>query len=190
MLLTGISVGSPLSIWDNLRYLQDKVCCVGIELFVSYSLCSFYMSYKFVTQSSKRCRLETFLNDIEVVKFINCITGSLYIAVHTILGRDTTVPLVDSQFPSETHLAISPIESAIWTPPDDTCDRWSPFSSLSMAVLGGRVISTIQRYSIIFRHKTKIAPIALFKRSLWLRFVWTLTRYKLHSVFLLVGNER
>jgi len=26
----GISVGSPLSIWDNLRYPQDKVCYVGI----------------------------------------------------------------------------------------------------------------------------------------------------------------
>jgi len=28
MLLTGIPVGSPLSIWDNLRYPQDKICCV------------------------------------------------------------------------------------------------------------------------------------------------------------------
>jgi len=32
MLLTGISVGSPLSIWDNLRYPQDKVCYSGIEI--------------------------------------------------------------------------------------------------------------------------------------------------------------
>jgi len=29
MLLSGICVGSPLSIWDNLGYPQDKVCCVG-----------------------------------------------------------------------------------------------------------------------------------------------------------------
>jgi len=31
MLLTGISMGSPLSIWDNLGYPQDKVCCVGVN---------------------------------------------------------------------------------------------------------------------------------------------------------------
>jgi len=31
MLLTGISVGSSLSIWNNFRYPQDKVCYVGID---------------------------------------------------------------------------------------------------------------------------------------------------------------
>jgi len=32
MLLSGISVGSPLSIWNNLSYPQDKMCCVGESL--------------------------------------------------------------------------------------------------------------------------------------------------------------
>jgi len=27
----GIFVESPLLIWDNLRYPQDKVCCVGLD---------------------------------------------------------------------------------------------------------------------------------------------------------------
>jgi len=36
MLLTGISAESPLSIWDNLKYPQDKMCCV--ELVATLSL--------------------------------------------------------------------------------------------------------------------------------------------------------
>jgi len=45
MLFTGISVESSLSIWNNLRYPQDKVCCVGIVKFMYSTNLSVYITF-------------------------------------------------------------------------------------------------------------------------------------------------